>query len=146
MLKIIISDIILMKKKVLILCTGNSCRSIMAEPLVNHYLGNKWQAYSAGATPCPVNQRTKIVLVEIGIDISKIYSKSVEEFVNRDGLDLVITVCENAEKKCPVFQRPVEYIHIGFDDPAIFADQPDETALPYFRQIRDEIKERLLNE
>ncbi|MCD6161052.1 MAG: arsenate reductase ArsC [candidate division Zixibacteria bacterium] len=135
-----------MNKKVLILCTGNSCRSIMAEAMVNHYLGNNWQAYSAGTAPLKVNQRTIQVMAEIGIDISGSRSKSVQEFINRNDLDLVITVCGNARENCPVFPNPVEQIHIGFDDPAPYTAQPDEIALPFFRKVRDEIKERLLGE
>jgi len=80
------------KKKVLILCTGNSCRSIMAEALVNHHPGNKWLAYSAGVAQSRVNPRAVHVMTEIGIDISFRRSKSVEEFVRRDDLDLIITV------------------------------------------------------
>ena len=118
----------------------------MAEALVNHFLGDKWQAYSAGTAPSSVNPRAKRVMAEIGIDISSSYSKSVDEFVNRDDLDLVITVCDNARESCPVFPNDVEQIHIGFEDPATYAKLSDDAALPAFRKIRDEIKERLLGE
>ena len=118
----------------------------MAEALVNHFLGDKWQAYSAGTAPSSVNPRAKQVLAEIGIDISHSYSKSVDEFVNRSDLDLVITVCDNARENCPVFPNDVEQIHIGFEDPATYAELSDDVALPAFRKIRDKIKERLLGE
>ena len=118
----------------------------MTEALVNHFLGDKWQAYSAGTAPSSVNPRVKRIMTEIGIDISSSYSKSVDEFVNSDDLDLVITVCNNARESCPVFPNNVEQIHIGFDDPAIYTEFTDDAALPAFRKIRDEIKERLLGE
>jgi arsenate reductase len=134
------------KKKALILCTGNSCRSIMAEAIVNHFVGAKWLAYSAGVAPSRVNYRAKQVLAEIGIDSGGYYSKPVEEFVKRDDLDLVITVCDNARQACPVFNAPVNKIHIGIEDPAPFTDLPDDIALPKFREIRDTIKLRILAE
>ena len=132
------------QKKVLILCTGNSCRSIMAEALVNHSLNNKWCAYSAGVKPTKVNERARQVMAEIGIDISAAGSKSVEEFLNRDDLDLIITVCDNARETCPVFPRPIKQVHIGFEDPAPYTDLPDSKALPKFREIRDKLKAELL--
>jgi len=92
-----------MIKKVLILCTGNSCRSIMAEGLVNHYLGEKWKAFSAGVSPSQVNPIAIKVIQELGIDTSEFRSKSVAEFLSRDDLDLVITVCDNARETCPIF-------------------------------------------
>lgn len=134
------------KKKVLILCTGNSCRSIMAEAIVNQFLGDTWLAYSAGVAPSRVNYRAKQVLAEIGIDSAAYYSKSVEEFIKRDDLDLVITVCDNARQACPVFSTSVKKIHIGIEDPAPFTDLPDDIALPKFREIRDEIQARILTE
>jgi arsenate reductase len=131
------------RKKVLIICTGNSCRSIMAEAIVNHFLGDKWLAFSAGIAPSEVNPRARQVLAEIGIDITGYYSKSVEEFINRDDLDLIITVCDKARQTCPAFVNPVKQIHIGIEDPASFTDLPDEIALPKFSQILDEIKIRI---
>lgn len=132
------------RKKVLIICTGNSCRSIMAEALINHHLGDTWQAFSAGVNPSEVNKRAIEVMAEIGIDITSSYSKSVAEFIQRDDLDLVITVCGDARETCPMFYNPVEQIHIGIEDPAPFTFFPDEEALPKFRQIRDEIKNRII--
>jgi len=131
------------RKKVLILCTGNSCRSIMAEAIVNHFLSDKWLAYSAGVAPSRVNPRASQVLAEIGIDTAGYYSKPVDEFIDRDDLDLIITVCDNARQTCPVFNSPVKQIHIGIEDPALFTDLPDNEALPKFRRIRDKIKDRI---
>lgn len=132
-------------KKVLILCTGNSCRSIMAEALINNYLKDQWVAFSAGTEPSIVNPRAIQVLQEIGIDTSEYYSKSVREFIERDDLDMVITVCDHAKESCPIFLRPIDQIHIGFEDPAPFTNAPDDEALLVFRKVRDEIKERLLS-
>ena len=134
------------RKKVLILCTGNSCRSIMAEAMVNHRLNGKWLAYSAGIAPSQVNPRAIRVMAEIGIDISASRSKSVFEFMNRDDLDLIITVCDNARENCPAFPSKIEQIHIGFEDPAPFTNLPDEIALPKFREVRDLIAKILLPE
>ena len=81
---------------------------------------------------------------EIGIDISGNRSKSVHEFLDREDLDLIITVCDNAKETCPVFLNPVEQIHIGFEDPAEYTEEPDEIARPKFREVRDNIKQKLL--
>ena len=118
----------------------------MAEAVVNTYLQGKWRAFSAGVNPSQVNPRAETVLAEIGIDISSSYSKSVTEFIDRDDLDLVITVCDNARETCPVFSRPVEQIHIGFEDPAPYGNLPDDTALSKFREVRDSIHKILLEE
>ncbi len=132
-------------KRVLILCTGNSCRSIMAEALVNEFCKGEWQAFSAGVNPSVVNPRAIEVMKEIGIDISSYRSKSVIEFLQRDDLDLVITVCDHAKESCPVFLKPVKSVHIGFEDPADYNDQPDDIALPVFRRVRDEIRTTLID-
>lgn len=132
------------KKNVLILCTGNSCRSIMAEALINHHLGDRWQAVSAGVEPSQVNPRAVQVMAEIGISIEDARSKSVEEFLDRSDLDLVITVCDNAKETCPVFPHPVPQIHIPFEDPAPYTHEPDAIALPKFREVRDQIMDVLL--
>ncbi|MCF7811267.1 arsenate reductase ArsC [bacterium] len=131
------------RKKVLIICTGNSCRSQMAEAIINHDLSNRWLAYSAGTNPSKLNPWAIQVMSEIGIDISGQRSKSVKEFLNRNDLDLVITVCDNARETCPIFPAKVKHLHIGFEDPAPFSDNPPEIALPVFRKIRDKIREKL---
>ena len=126
----------------LILCTGNSARSQMAEGLIRHVLGDRVEVYSAGTHPGQVNPYAIRAMEEIGIDISGHRSKSVETFLNRD-LDLVITVCSSAEKNCPVFPGRVKRAHIGFDDPAE-ATGSEEEILQVFRRVRDEIQQRLL--
>lgn len=131
-------------KKVLVLCTGNSCRSIMAEALINHYLGDRWQAFSAGTDPSAVNPLTRKVLEELGIDTSGLRSKSVAEFLARDDLDLVITVCDHARESCPVFPRPVARIHIGIEDPAPWTREPEDIALPRFRQTLQQVRDLIL--
>ncbi len=131
-------------KNVLILCTGNSARSIMAEYLINHELRDSWHAFSAGVNPSRVNAYAEAVMAELGISLDDARSKSVEEFIERDDLDLVITVCDHARETCPVFTKPVEQVHVGFEDPAPFSDQGEEIALGKFREVRDQIKETLL--
>jgi len=130
-------------KKVLVLCTGNSCRSIMAEALINHLLGDRYLAYSAGVTPSTVNPWAIKVLEEMGIDTSSFRSKSVAEFLERDDLDLVITVCDNAKESCPVFFKPVPKVHLGIEDPAPYSDRTD--AMAFFRKTKDEILVKVIN-
>jgi arsenate reductase len=131
-------------KKVLVLCTGNSCRSIMAEALINHYLKGTWQAYSAGTKPSEVNRRALQILQEMGIETAGLKSKSVIEFLRQEDLDLVITVCDNAKETCPVFLKPVKQVHIGIEDPAPYTDKPDEIALNFFRNTADSILEKII--
>jgi arsenate reductase len=116
----------------------------MAEALVNHDLKRKWQAFSAGVNPSEINPLAVKVLAEIGIDISKNRSKSVEDFLDSNDLDLVITLCDNARETCPVFLKPVKTVYISFEDPAQWKDQPEDIALPHFRRIRDEIREKIV--
>ncbi|RMG68211.1 MAG: arsenate reductase ArsC [Calditrichaeota bacterium] len=130
------------KLRVLILCTGNSARSQMAEGLIRHVLGDRVEVYSAGTHPSRVNPFAIRAMAEIGIDISGHRSKRVEEFLDKD-LDLVITVCSDAEENCPVFPGRVKRAHIGFEDPAR-ATGSDEEILAVFRRVRDQIRERLL--
>jgi arsenate reductase len=127
-----------MKKTVLFLCTGNSCRSQMAEGLVNHALGDRWKAYSAGTAPAGyVHPLAVEVMAELGIDISGQQSKSADRF--RDApLDLVVTVCDDAAENCPVWLGRGRKVHTGFEDPAR-ATGSDEERLAVFRRVRDEI-------
>jgi arsenate reductase (thioredoxin) len=131
-------------KKALILCTGNSCRSIMAEGLINHYLGAKWEAFSAGVSPSVVNPYAIKVLQELGIDTTGLYSKSVTEFLSRDDLDLVITVCDNARENCPVFLKSIKQMHITIEDPILYAEKNAEKALMKFREVRDTIIRKIV--
>ena len=129
-------------KRVLILCTGNSARSQMAEGLLTHEGADKFEVYSAGTEPSRVNPLAIRAMREVGIDISAHRSKSVAEYAGQE-FDYVITVCDRARDNCPVFPGRAERIHWSFEDPAA-ATGDDETRLSVFRRIRDEIRERLL--
>lgn len=131
------------KKNVLVLCTGNSARSQMAEGIINHLLAGSWRAVSAGTKPAGyVHPLAIYVMSELGIDIAGHHSKSTDEFRGQR-FDQIITVCDNAAEDCPVWLGGGEKAHIAFDDPA--AVQGDESArVAAFRRIRDEIRQRLL--
>jgi arsenate reductase (thioredoxin) len=130
------------QRTVLFLCTGNSCRSQMAEAIVNHFLGEQWKAVSAGTEPAGyVHPMALQVLAEMGIHHQGL-SKSVEVFWN-EPLDLVITVCDGAAENCPVWLGKGKRTHIGFIDPA-HAPGSDSEKLVVFRQVRDEIKNQIL--
>jgi arsenate reductase len=130
-----------MKIKALFLCTANSCRSQMAEGLINHFLGDKIAAFSAGTEATYVNPTAIEVMKEIGIDISKHQSKDLTAF---DGqiFDYVITLCGNANETCPLYIGGTKKTHIGFNDPAK-ARGTKEEVLSEFRRVRDEIKEKI---
>jgi arsenate reductase (thioredoxin) len=127
--------------KVLILCTGNSARSQMAEGLLRHLSEDHFEAFSAGTRPSVLNPLAIEAMQEIGIDISGHRSKSVDEFVDQE-FDYVITVCDSANKDCPVFPAPTKRIHWSIDDPAL-AEGTKGERLADFRRVRDEICERL---
>ena len=130
------------KRKVLILCTGNSCRSQMGEVLVNERLGEKWQAYSAGTDPAGyVHSRAIQVLEEIGIQHQG-RSKRIDELPEKD-FDLVITVCDDAAENCPLWLGQGKRTHIGFPDPAK-TEGSEEEVLAVFRQVRDDIEEQII--
>lgn len=127
-----------MNKKILILCTGNSCRSQMAEGFLKSF-DSELEVYSAGTNPSNQVQPKAIqIMKEVGIDLSGNYPKMVDQFLN-DSFDFVITVCDNAKETCPVFIGKVgKQLHIGFEDPAD-ATGTEEEILFKFRRIRDEI-------
>ncbi len=129
------------KLKILIICTGNSCRSQMAEALINHLKGEQMQAFSAGVRPHGLDPRAVKVMAEIGLDISGGRSKDVSEFVDQE-FDYIITVCDNARENCPFFPGPAKRLHIAFDDPPLLAAsaKSEEEALAPYRRVRDEIK------
>jgi arsenate reductase len=131
------------KRNVLILCTGNSCRSQMAEGLINHYLGESWIAKSAGTQPSGyVHPLAVKAMAEVGIDISAAQSKSVDEF--RDtAFDAVVTVCDDAAENCPIWLGQGQVLHIGFPDLAK-ATGTETEKLHVFRQVRDAIRQQLL--
>jgi arsenate reductase (thioredoxin) len=126
------------QKRVLILCTGNSARSQMAEGLLRHDGAGAFEVHSAGTRPSLVRPEAIEAMKEVGIDISGHRSKSVDEFAGQE-FDYVVTVCDNAKESCPVFPGKTERIHWSFEDPA--AVEGDwETRLASFRRIRDEIR------
>jgi len=129
-------------KRVLFLCTGNSCRSQMAEALVNHDLGQSWTAFSAGVRPAGfVHPLALQVLSEIGIEHHG-RSKSVDEWQGQE-FDLVITVCDDAAEDCPLWLGQGRRVHLGFPDPALATGTPEEIRA-VFRQVRDDIRTRVV--
>lgn len=127
-----------MKKRVLFICSSNSARSQMAEALVNHDLGDRFEAFSAGTDPKTPHPLAIRVLTEIGIDHSSARGKSIEEFADQ-AFDFVITLCDSANETCPLFFGGVRRAHLGFDDPAK-AEGTEEEKLAVFRRVRDEIR------
>lgn len=135
----------MMKRQVLFLCTGNSCRSQLAEAIVNARLGDTWSAVSAGVQPAGyVHPLALQVLSEIGITPTHPRSKSTDEF-RQTPFDLVITVCDDAAENCPVWLGQGRRLHLGFPDPAK-AQGSAEEVLAAFRQVRDDIAQRVLTE
>jgi arsenate reductase len=126
------------KKRVLILCTGNSARSQMAEGLLRHDAGERFEVESAGTKPSSVRPEAIAAMRDLGIDIGKQRSKSVEEFDGQH-FDYVITVCDSAREHCPVFFGAAERLHHSFDDPAAL-DGSAEERLALFRRVRDELR------
>jgi arsenate reductase len=132
-----------MKQKVLFICTNNSARSQIAEGFLNELFKNNYEAFSAGTKPTSLNPYAVEVMKEIGIDISKHRSKSIDEYKNHK-FDFVITVCDNAKETCPYFLGK-KVIYKSFEDPAAFEGNIEDT-LNEFRKIRDEIKNWLIIE
>lgn len=130
-----------MKKRILILCTGNSCRSQMAEGFLKSF-DPQLEVYSAGTKPAEkINPFAVKAMKEIGIDISNGVAEDVDKYLSQS-FDYVITVCDNAKETCPVFIGEVKHrLHIGFDDPAE-AVGTEEEVMPVYRKVRDEIKEK----
>ena len=127
------------KKRVLILCTGNSARSQMAEGLLRHDAGDRFDAESAGTKPGLVRPEAIAAMRELGIDISGHRSKSVEEF-NGHHFDYVITVCDNARESCPVFFGAANRLHRSFEDPPAESVGSEVERLAVFRRVRDELR------
>lgn len=126
--------------RVLILCTGNSARSQMAEGLLRHEGGDRFEVFSAGVNPSRVRTEAVEAMREIGIDISSHRSKSADEFVGQD-FDYIVTVCDNARETCPFFPGHAERIHHSFEDPPAPGAADPETTMEIFRRVRDEIRE-----
>lgn len=129
------------KLKVLFLCTGNSCRSQMAEGWSRHLKADSIQPCSAGTRPQELDPRATQVMVEAGVDISGHRSKSVDEVLD-SGVDYVVTVCDGAHEACPVFPGKAVIRHVGFEDPPQLAREAssEEDALSAYRRVRDEIR------
>ena len=126
------------KKRVLILCTGNSARSQMAEGLLRHDAGERFEVESAGTKASSVRPEAISAMRELGIDISRQRSKDVGEFAGQP-FDYVITVCDNARETCPVFFGSAQKLHRSFEDPAAFIGSNEER-LALFRRVRDELR------
>jgi len=128
--------------KILFLCTGNSCRSQMAEGMAKKYKAESVQAYSAGVEPKGIDKRAVTVMNEIDIDISSYRSKNVSELMNID-FDYVITLCGHARETCPIFPGKARITHAAFEDPPELAEnaRDEEEALYHYRKVRDQIKE-----
>jgi arsenate reductase len=131
-----------MKKKVLILCTGNSARSQMAEGLLRRDAGDAFEVESAGTKPGTVRPEAIKAMQEVGIDISGHRSKHVDEFGGQQ-FDYVITVCDNAKESCPVFMGAAKRLHHSFDDPPPLTVGTDEERMATFRRVRDELRRYL---
>jgi len=130
------------KPKVLFLCTGNSSRSQMAEAFLRHYAGDAFEVFSAGTDPAGLNPGAVKAMAEVGIDISQHRSKGVKEFLGK-GFAFLITVCDQANERCPVWPGVVNRLHWSFEDPAR-AEGTTEQKAQVFRRVRDEIKEHVL--
>ena len=130
------------KLKILFLCTGNSCRSQMAEGWARHLKGDQIEAYSAGIETHGLNQYALKVMAEVEVDISGHKSQHINEFTNID-LDYVVSVCGHAHENCPVFSGNCKVIHVGFDDPPKMAEKfkNKDDQLNCYRDVRDKIKE-----
>lgn len=127
------------KLKVLFLCTGNSCRSQMAEGWANSLKGDRIEAYSAGIETHGLNPNAVLVMEEAGVDISHHRSKLLSDLGNVQ-FDFVVTVCGHAHENCPVFPDKATVIHRGFDDPPRLAKESATEALEHYRRVRDEIR------
>jgi arsenate reductase len=131
------------RKRVLVLCTGNSCRSQMAEGWINHLLAEQWEARSAGTAPAAeVHPLAVRAMAEVGVDIGRARPEHVGLYLDQPW-DLVVTVCDSAKEACPAFPRPVPKLHVSFFDPAAAAGT-DEERMGVFRRVRDEIRNRLV--
>jgi arsenate reductase len=128
--------------KILFLCTGNACRSQMAEGWARHIKGSSIEAYSAGMEPCGLSQKAVEVMAEVGVDISRQESKHVDELKGID-FDYVVTVCDHAHEHCPIFPGRTKVMHVGFDDPPRLAKdaKTEQEVLDCYRRVRDEIRE-----
>jgi arsenate reductase len=130
------------RPKILFLCTGNSCRSQMAEAWTNKLKGDQFKAYSAGVEPREVDPRAVKAMAEAGIDISAQQSKDIDSLGNLE-FDYVVALCDNARESCPFFPAKTRLMHRGFDDPPVLAatEGSEEDAMRHYRRVRDEIRD-----
>jgi arsenate reductase len=130
------------KIKILFLCTGNSCRSQMAEAWTNTLKADLFQAFSAGVAPKQVDPRAVKAMDEAGIDISTQKSKDIDSLGHME-FDYVVTLCDNARESCPFFPARTRLMHLGFDDPPRLAEnaEDEQKAMSHYRRVRDEIKD-----
>ena len=131
----------MMKSKVIFLCTGNSARSQMAEAFLRKYAGERFDVFSAGLEPQGINPFARRVMEEVGFDLSGHYSKDVSDFLGTTHFGYVITLCDHAESRCPIFPGASIRLHWPFEDPAAFQGT-EEQKLNKFREIRDQIRTR----
>ena len=133
-------------KNILVLCTGNSCRSQIAEGYLRHFAGDKANIYSAGIETHGVNPKAILVMAEDHIDITKHTSNHVDEYMTIP-FDMVITVCDNANESCPVFLGKVNRFHVSFDDPPKLAKdaKTEEEALFHYRRVCDDIRQFIVD-
>ena len=130
------------KTRVLFVCTGNSARSQMAEAFLRIYGDDEYEPYSAGLEPAGVDPLTLRVMAERGIDISDQLSKGLDEYLGRQHFGIVVTVCDRAERECPIFPDVSTRPHWSFEDPVAFVGS-DEQRLAKFREVRDQIETRV---
>jgi arsenate reductase (thioredoxin) len=130
------------KSKVLFLCVGNSARSQMAEAMLRHLAGDRFEAYSAGSEPKEINPLTRQVMQEIGITMEGQYSKSMTEYIGKVNFDWIINVCNDAERACPFFPGKGSRLQWGFDDPAAVTGS-EEIKIAKFREVRDAIEVKI---
>jgi arsenate reductase len=128
------------KKRVLILCTGNSARSQMAEGLLRHDAGDRFEVESAGTKPGIVRPEAIAAMHELGIDISGHRSKSVDEFLSQH-FDFIVTVCDNANESCPIFPGTGTRLHHSFEDPPPASEGTERERMAIFRRVRDELRD-----
>ena len=131
------------KKNIIFICTGNACRSQIAHGLIEHIAGDRFNVFSAGSYPNRVHPMSIKIMEEIGIDISHHTSDHVDEYLDK-GIDIVITVCDNAKKLCPIYPGNVDRIHWSIDDP-FRGWEYNENQIDFFRHTRQEIKDRILD-
>ena len=131
------------KKNIIFICTGNACRSQIAHGLLQNLADDRFNVFSAGSHPSRVHPMSIKVMEEIGIDISRHSSNHIDDYLDK-GIDIVITVCDNANKLCPIFSGNVERIHWSIDDPFRGWDY-NKNQMDLFRRTRKEIKDRILD-